>query len=161
KTDNALVGLTCAHVVNAASQDLSAINVKIGQPKYWITCCCCPHGYIGDIAKSTFNDDLDCAIIAIHDDIEEKVTANNTERKIEGITGEITGAAAMVCFDTVTKRGRSTGITTGKVSEIAYGTNQMLIERTGDGADGPFACHGDSGAVVVNSSNKVVGLIVA
>ncbi len=161
KTDNALVGLTCAHVVNAASQDLSAINVKIGQPKYWITCCCCPHGYIGDIAKSTFNDDLDCAIITIHDDIVEKVTANNTEHKIEGITGDITGAAAMVCFDTVTKRGRSTGITTGKVSEIAYGTNQMLIERTGDGADGPFACHGDSGAVVVNSSNKVVGLIVA
>lgn len=161
KTDNALVGLTCAHVVNAASQDLTAVNVKIGQPKYWITCCCCPHGYIGDVVKSTFNADLDCAIVAIHDDIEEKVTANNSERKIEGIAADITGAAAMVCFDTVTKRGRATGITTGKVSEIAYGTNQMLIERTGDGADGPFACHGDSGAVVVNSSNQVVGLIVA
>ena len=161
KTDNALVGLTCAHVVNAASQDLAAINIKIGQPKYWITCCCCPHGYIGDISKSTFNADLDCALIAIHDDIEEKVTANNTENKIEGLAADITGAAAMVCFDTVTKRGRSTGVTTGKVSDIAYGTNQMLIERTGDGADGPFACHGDSGAVVVNSSNQVVGLIVA
>lgn len=47
KADNVLVGLTCAHVVNAASQDLTSINVKIGQPKYWITCCCCPHGYIG------------------------------------------------------------------------------------------------------------------
>ncbi|HRP32404.1 MAG TPA: hypothetical protein PKV73_10950, partial [Agriterribacter sp.] len=161
KADNVLVGLTCAHVVNAASQDLTAINVKIGQPKYWITCCCCPHGYIGDVAKSTFNADLDCALIAIHDDIEEKVTANNTENKIEGLAADITGAAAMVCFDTVTKRGRSTGVTTGKVSDIAYGTNQMLIERTGDGADGPFACHGDSGAVVVNSSNQVVGLIVA
>ncbi len=161
KADNGLVGLTCAHVVNAASQDLTAVNVKIGQPKYWITCCCCPHGYIGDVAKSTFNADLDCAIIAIHDDIEEKITANNTERKIEGISADITGAAAMVCFDTVTKRGRSTGTTTGKVSDIAYGTNQMLIERTGNGADGPFACHGDSGAVVVNSSNQVVGLVVA
>ncbi|HEX5025544.1 MAG TPA: hypothetical protein VFV68_09735, partial [Agriterribacter sp.] len=161
KTDNALVGLTCAHVVNTGSQDLTAINVKIGQPDYWTCCCCCPRGYIGDVAKSTFNTDLDCAIIAMHDDVTEKVTEKNTEKKIEGILDEITGAAAMVCFDTVTKRGRATGVTHGKVSDIAYGTNQMLIERTGDGADGPFACHGDSGAVVVNSSNQVVGLIVA
>ncbi|MFT3701507.1 MAG: hypothetical protein QM802_04015 [Agriterribacter sp.] len=161
KSDNALVGLTCAHVVNASSQDLTVINTKIGQPKYWITCCCCPHGYIGDVAKATFNTDLDCAIIAIHDDIQEKVTEKNTEKKIEGLTGDITGAAAMVCFDTVTKRGRATGTTSGKVSDIAYGTNQMLIERTDGGGTGPFACHGDSGAVVVNGSNQVVGLVVA
>ncbi|WP_221392464.1 S1 family peptidase [Dyadobacter sp. NIV53] len=160
KADNALVGLTCAHVVNAASQDLTQINTKIGQPKYWITCCCCPHGYIGDVAKATFNTDLDCAIIAIHEDITEKVTTGNSEKKIEGLATDITGAAAIVCFDTVSKRGRATGVTTGKVSEIAYGTNQMLIERTGT-AGGPFACHGDSGAVVVNSSGQVVGLIVA
>jgi hypothetical protein len=161
KADNALVGLTCAHVVNAGSQDLSAINVRIGQPDYWTCCCCCPRGYIGDVSKCTFNADLDCALIVMHDDVTEKVNDKNTERKIVGMAAEITGAAAMVCFDTVTKRGRATGITTGKVSDIAYGTNQMLIERTGDGADGPFACHGDSGAVVVNSSNQVVGLIVA
>lgn len=161
KADNALVGITCAHVVNAGSQDLTAINVKMGQPDYWTCCCCCPRGYIGDVSKSTFNADLDCALIVMHEDVTEKVNEKNTERKIVGIAADITGAAAMVCFDTVTKRGRATGITTGKVSEIAYGTNQMLIERTGDGADGPFACHGDSGAVVVNSSNQVVGLIVA
>jgi hypothetical protein len=149
KSDNALVGLTCAHVVNAASQDLTAINAKIGQPKYWITCCCCPHGYIGDVAKATFNTDLDCAIIAIHDDILEKITEKHTENKIEGLAADITGAAAMVCFDTVTKRGRSTGTTSGKVSDIAYGTNQMLIERTNGDDTGPFACNGDSGAVVV------------
>jgi len=161
KADNALVGLTCAHVVNTGSQDLTAINVKIGQPDYWTCCCCCPRGYIGDVSKSTFNADLDCALIVMHEDVTEKVNDKNTERRIAGMAAEITGAAAMVCFDTVSKRGRATGITTGKVSDIAYGTNQMLIERTGDGADGPFACHGDSGAVVVNSSNQVVGLIVA
>lgn len=161
KADNALVGLTCAHVVNAGSQDLTAINVKIGQPDYWTCCCCCPRGYIGDVSKSTFNAGLDCALIVLHDDVTEKVRDKNTERRIAGMTAEITGAAAMVCFDTVTKRGRATGITTGKVSDIAYGTNQMLIERTGGGGDGPFACHGDSGAVVVNSSNQVVGLVVA
>ena len=73
KADNALVGLTCAHVVNAGSQDLTAINVKIGQPDYWTCCCCCPRGYIGDVSKSTFNADLDCALIVLHDDLEQKI----------------------------------------------------------------------------------------
>jgi len=165
KTDNALVGLTCAHVVNTAglvdAAGLPLEKPRIGQPKYWVSCCCCPHGYIGDVDKATATEDLDCAIIVIHDDIKDKVIANNTENKIEGITGDITGAAAMICFDNLQKRGRSTGLTTGKVTEIAYGTNQMLIERTDGNPGDPFACHGDSGAVIVNSGNQVVGLLVA
>lgn len=161
KSDNALVGLTCSHVVNAASESPTTLSTKIGHPKYWISCCCCPHGYIGDVAKATSTNDLDCAIIAIHDDVLEEITSNSTENLVEGIVGNISGAAAVVCFETLRKRGRATGLTTGKVSEVAYGTNQMLIERTDGNPGDPFACHGDSGAVIVNSGNKVVGLLVA
>ena len=161
KTDNALVGLTCSHVVNAASESPTTLNTKVGHPKYWISCCCCPHGYIGDVAKATSTNDLDCAIIDIHDDLLEKITSNGTENLVEGIAGNISGAAAIICFETLRKRGRATGLTTGKVSDVAYGTNQMLIERTDGNPGDPFACHGDSGAVIVNSGNQVVGLLVA
>ena len=161
KSDNALVGITCAHVVNAGSESNTSLDVKIGQPKYWVSCCCCPRGYIGDVKKATFTNDLDCAFIEIHEDIQEKVTEHSTENKVEGIEGNVNGATAIVCFDTLKKFGRATGITEGKVSDIAFGTNHMLIERTGDDPDAPFACHGDSGAVIVNSSNQVVGLLVA
>ncbi|MGI9543305.1 MAG: hypothetical protein ACR2MX_08600, partial [Cyclobacteriaceae bacterium] len=161
KSDNALVGLTCAHVVNAASDTPTTLNTKIGQPRYWISCCCCTRGHIGDVSSASSTDDLDCALIEIHDDIRDKVTANTTENKIEGFADNIAGAAAIVCFDNLQKHGRATGLTTGKVSDIAYGTNQMLIERTDPSPDHPFACHGDSGAVIVNSANQVVGLLVA
>ena len=161
KSDDALVGLTCAHVVNAGSESNTTLDIKIGQPKYWISCCCCPRGYIGDVKKATFTNDLDCAFIEIHEDIQEKVTDNSTENMVEGIMGDISGAGAILCFDTLKKYGRSTGVTEGKVSDIAFGTNHMLIERTGGDNDDPFACHGDSGAVIVNSSNQVVGLLVA
>ncbi|GEM_PF-3099182 len=161
KSDNALVGLTCSHVVNAGSESNTKTDVKIGQPKYWISCCCCPRGYIGDVKKATFTDDLDCALIEIHEDIRDNVTSKNTENKVEDFAADISGAAAIVCFDTLKKYGRATGLTEGKVSEIAFGTNHMLIERTGGDPDDPFACHGDSGAVIINSSNQVVGLLVA
>ncbi len=161
KSDNSLVGLTCAHVVNAASDSITTFNTKIGQPKYWVSCCCCPRGYIGDVVKATSTNDLDCALIEIHDDIRDKVSSNSTENKVEGIGTDVSGAAAIICFDNLKKFGRATGLTTGKVSDIAYGTNHMLIELTDGNPGDPFACHGDSGAVIVNSSNQVVGLLVA
>jgi len=159
-SDNALVGLTCAHVVNNASESLTTLNTKIGQPKYYISCCCCTYGYIGDVAAATFTDDLDCAIIGIHEDLLDKITTHSTENKVEGIVDEIAGAAVPVINDTVRKRGRATGLTTGTITDVAYGTNHMLIELGGGGATEPFACYGDSGSVIVNSSDQVVGLLV-
>lgn len=160
-SDNALVGLSCAHVVNAASDSNTALNTKIGQPKYYISCCCCPYGYIGDVVTATFTNDLDCAIIEIHEDLLDKITTNSTENKVEGITGDITGAAAIICFDNLEKRGRSTAKTVAEVVDIAYGTNHMLVQRTDGVAGDPFACYGDSGSVIVNSAKQVVGLLVA
>ena len=41
---------------------------------------------------------------------------------------------------------------------MRYKSNQILIERT-DKAFGTFACKGDSGSVIINMANKVVGLL--
>ena len=160
-SDDALVGITCAHIVNAASESIEAINTKIGQPKYWISCCCCPRGWIGNVKKVTLNNDLDCATIEIDEDIEEHVANNDTENKVQGIDGEIEGAALPLLLDTVRKYGRTTGLTTGRVVDIAYGQDQMLIELLGGNPGDAFAHHGDSGAVIVNEDNQVIGLLVA
>jgi hypothetical protein len=160
-SDNALVGLTCSHVVNAASDAPTTLETRIGQPQYWISCCCCPRGWIGNVSKATINNDLDCALIAIDDDIAEIVTDNNTENKVEGIPLDISGAALPVLGDVVRKYGRSSGLTTGVITDLAYGTNHILIERT-DGIPGDiFAHHGDSGAVIVNEDDQVIGLLVS
>ncbi len=160
-TDNALVGLTCSHIANAASNTPTTLETRIGQPKYWISCCCCPRGWIGNVKKATLNNDLDCALIEIDEDIEEQVTNNNTENKVQGINGNIEGAALPLLHDTVRKYGRTTGLTNGRVVDIAYGPDQILIELIGGNSGDAFAHHGDSGAVIVNEDNQVIGLLVA
>jgi hypothetical protein len=178
---NQLVGLTCAHVVNAASDTMTTVLTKVGQPQYWVSCCCCPRGRIGEIITPPVHDaNLDCAIILLDDDVRKKVHANDTAHPAEFPAGETrenkilghvgTDAAsvitigvprAIMCFETVKKRGQATGLTTGRVIDLAYGTNQMLVERTGGTPTSPFACHGDSGAVLLSTSNDVLGMVVA
>ena len=161
KSDNALVALTCSHVANTASDSPTSLDTRIGQPKYYISCCCCPRGWIGDIKKATLNNDLDCALIEIDEDIRDKVISNNTENKVEGFLTDITGAALPLLHDTVKKYGRATGLTTGIIEDINFGPNHMLISLTGGSPGDAFAHHGDSGAVIVNEDNQVIGLLVA
>lgn len=198
-SDKHLMGLTCAHVVNAAADSMTATGTHVGQPRYWVSCCCCPKGSIGTVSAASHysnaaTPNLDCALVEIDDDIRKKAKANviddvlgdfpfadTLENKILGhsvLEGAddaakktfiqanaitVTGARSVMCFDNVKKRGRGTGLTTGKVVEVAYGTDQMMIKRTGTDADtSPFACHGDSGAMIISTSdNKVLGMVVA
>jgi hypothetical protein len=68
----------------------------------------------------------------------------------------------------VRKRGRRTGLTSGKVVEVnaSYGTTDpkhgtILVEPTGNNCEGvrKFADHGDSGSVVVNEQDEIIGLL--
>lgn len=190
-----LVGLTCAHVVNAAADSMTATGLNIGQPRYWVSCCCCPRGKIGTVSTAVHYStpatrEFDCALIAIDTDVADRLNAGNPsltqENKILGHNGEtdptainaavitITGARSIMCFETVRKRGQGSGLTTGKVVDVAYGEKQMLIRHISEvlvdtndpasaiDANSPaFACHGDSGAVLIGSDNKVLGMIVA
>ncbi len=161
-SDDHIVALTCAHVANAGSDTMETTGTLVGQPKRWISCCCCPRGEIGAVSNADFSDHLDCAIVLLDDDSVSHVgdgTPASTMLKIQDLP-DFTGPAPIMCFEEVTKRGRTTGVTTGKVADVAYGTHQMLIEPL-NGVTTPFACHGDSGAVIVNSSNQIVGLLVA
>jgi len=161
ESDDQLVGITCSHVANNASDTPQTVDTKVGQPKYWTSCCCCPRGEIGLIKAATLNNDLDCALVEIDEDIEEKVVEHTSENKIEGFPADIVGAALPAPDQIVKKYGQATGLTTGKIIDPAFGNNQMLIELQGGAAGAAFANHGDSGAAIVNDDNQVIGLLVA
>lgn len=159
-----LVGLSCAHVVNAGIRDVTTTGTVVAHPLYYTSCCCCTSGDFGTVLRSVHTDKLDCAIIEITDvNTVGAIASNHTENLVRGAdsggnptTVTITGCAQAVCFETVTKRGRSTGWTTGTVADVLYDNGQILIHRTDPG---PFACYGDSGAVILNSALKVIGLL--
>src|SRR5688500_14971494 len=54
RTDgNKLVGLGCAHVVNAGNTNLNSVDTVVAQPIFYTSCCCCTSGDIGKVLKAT------------------------------------------------------------------------------------------------------------
>jgi hypothetical protein len=156
-----VMALTCEHVTLAGQ---AALGVSMGQPKYVTSCCCCTYNMIGKAFRAVKNAQLDCAVIKLDDDIANEVEAVDGVNLVEGL-GTLTGAAQAVCFETIRKRGRTTGLTTGRVKEVLFEGSQILIEPTGPapppGETLRFADLGDSGSVLVNNTNQVVGLLWA
>ncbi len=158
--DLRVMALTCQHVMTAGQAQL---GVNIGQPKYVVSCCCCTYNAVGTLFKATKNDRIDCALVQLDDDIANEIETADGVNEIEEI-GTLTGAANAVCFETVTKRGINTGLTTGRVIDVLFEGSQILIEPVPPGpppAIQTFADLGDSGSVVVNSSKQVIGLLWA
>ena len=150
-----VVALGCQHVLLAGQ---ASLQVKVGQPRYVVSCCCCTFNEIGKVLTETKNSDVDCAIISLDEDILEEIQNNNTLNVVEGI-GTLTGVAQAVCFEPVKKRGRTTELTTGIVVDVLYESSQILVHPTGTSPK--FADFGDSGSVIVNDSNQVIGLLWA
>ena len=156
-----VMALTCEHVTLAGQ---TSVNVTMGQPKYATSCCCCTYNVIGKVFQAVKNAQLDCAIVKLDEDIANEIETADGLNEIEGI-GTLVGAAQAVCFETIRKRGRTTELTTGRVKEVLFEGSQILIEPT-DPVVPPdtkarFAKYGDSGSVLVNSANNVVGLLWA
>lgn len=149
-----VMALTCQHVSMAGQ---ASVGVAVGQPKYVVSCCCCTYNSIGTVSQAIQNDQIDCSIVKLDPDLAEEVEGAGGLNEVEGI-GTLTGAAQAVCFETVTKRGRTTELTTGTVSDVLFEGSQILINPT---APATFADLGDSGSVIVNSSQKVIGLLWA
>jgi hypothetical protein len=86
----------------------------------------------------------------------------------DGTDGPLQGSATAVVNGAVKKVGVTTGKTAGTIVSITFATNpvgetpktnQILIKPTS--TFNRFSDHGDSGSVVVDQSNNVVGLLYA
>ncbi|MEN0015913.1 MAG: hypothetical protein AAGC46_21285, partial [Solirubrobacteraceae bacterium] len=124
----------------------------------------CPTDTFGSLQRATLSTHVDGSVVSID-------PGKATDCSIEEI-GAVKGKAAAVLNSVVRKRGRTTGLTYGKVTSvdasvtINYGDglgnhtlkNQIRIEP--DTTKNPvFSDHGDSGSVVVDAANKVIALM--
>ena len=150
-----ICALSCEHVFMAGQ---ASLNVLVGQPRWIHSCCCCTFNQIGKVINFQKNERVDCAIAQLDTDIAQEVSTSNTLNDIVGI-GTIAGVAQAVCFEAVRKRGRTTELTTGQVVDVIFENSQILVHPTGGSPK--FADRGDSGAVIVNSADRVIGLLWA
>lgn len=125
----------------------------------------CPTDVVGELTRSSLGGQVDCAVA--------KITHRNHNCQIKDI-GTVKGTATVVLNEPVRKRGRTTELTHGFVDDtslsvnIDYGdglgvktlTNQIGIEVDSSQST-KIGDHGDSGSVVVNKNNEVVGLYFA
>nr|WP_294543339.1 hypothetical protein [uncultured Rhodopila sp.] len=97
----------------------------------------------------------DCAVARVLTDRRSAIYA------VEGI-GAVQGIADPDFDLRVRKRGRTTGLTAGKVDGMSgtYGEVVNAVSIAPD-AEADFCDHGDSGSVVLNEYNEVVGLLFA
>lgn len=124
-----------------------------------------PKDSVGTLAKANLSDDVDGALCTL--------SGRNYDCSIVDI-GDIKGTAGAVLNKPVRKRGRTTLLTHGFVDsingsiKINYGDdigNKILKDQIGIRPDTSnnkkFSDHGDSGSVVVDNDNKIIGLLFA
>ena len=124
----------------------------------------CPADTFGHLTRATLSEHVDGSVVTID-------AGHGTSCTVEQI-GNVKGKATAVLNSAVRKRGRTTGLTFGKVDSvdasvtIDYGDglgshtlrNQIrVVPDTSQSAQ--FSDHGDSGSVVMDGDNKVVGLL--
>ncbi|MFO7679611.1 MAG: hypothetical protein R6X34_06125 [Chloroflexota bacterium] len=163
---NEVVVLTNAHVVRSGG---ATGSINMGQPEY-VDCCCCTCDDIGHSAASDqlLDGSSDAAIVHL----KSGVGAENVIRMLngDGSDGTVNGSTtAVVSTDTVIKVGRTSDKTQGTILSITHGTpanadegrpartNQILIQPNAGVT--LFQDRGDSGSVLVDASNRVVGIM--
>lgn len=125
----------------------------------------CPSDIVGELSRAQLGGQVDGAVA--------RITNRNHNCRITQI-GAVNGTATVSSGDAVRKRGRTTELTHGFVDDVSLSvtvpydfgigdvtlTNQIGIEvDTSQSTE--FGTNGDSGSVVVNASNDVVGLYFA
>jgi hypothetical protein len=145
-------------------------DVRVGQPvnTFPPSCLRCLDRRIGRVLDARL--DLDIALVQLDAGLQYKaeVVATPDNWVIAG-THEVTDAEAMPPFAyEVKKRGRSTGVTNGKIQYLHadgdIGTLTVFHRHYTDAIKivGPSFCdEGDSGSAILNSANEVVGILFA
>ncbi|MCA9929009.1 MAG: hypothetical protein KC419_11045 [Anaerolineales bacterium] len=126
----------------------------------------CPVDVVGDLRRAQVNTDVDAAVIRYDSD-------RGHACEIEDI-GDINGTATAVVNMAVRKRGRTTELTYGTVDSVSlsvrvdygHGIGEVILRnQIGIEVDTTqstmFGTNGDSGSVVVDENNNVVGLYFA
>jgi hypothetical protein len=116
----------------------------------------------GVVLSSSASNKVDGALIALD-------TPSAHSQSMSGISGAPTGVNRSIAFgDALKKSGVATGVTNGQFSYIVTmnvpyaGGRARFVDQIGiDGGGVVFADAGDSGAVVLDDSNAVVGLLFA
>lgn len=192
--------LTNSHVLYGPNEDPTKPGRLVGQT-HITSSSCCKTGVIGKALRGVPEGLVDAAIATLHGKrpIDQRLPGigpdmnGRNENLITGVpkpmledadvdqnpaTPRVKVFTSVLPGETVRKVGKSTGPTTGVVTDIGYPltvlpgpvvpkkklyTEQILIrpESGGEGADGriSFGTFGDSGSVVVNRFNQVVALL--
>jgi hypothetical protein len=149
-SDNSAVLLSAAHVIYS---DSATDNTEIGQPWHGNSCCCTCNAIAVNLVASP-RSDVDCAIARLKPDVEY-------EARIKEI-GFITGVQNAVHGEEVKKRGRSTGLTFGHITDLTFtadGTISEIEVKKNNGCE-RFSLPGDSGSALLNARNEIIGLHV-
>jgi len=153
---------------------------QIAQPDFCCEYCCCRCGEIAKLERGAWDEDnVDCAIATLTGDNQQQWTNDVLELgRISPPSLDEHGKPndPPVVGDTVFKRGMNSGLTEGLIIEVmkpdktisvGYPTKNGTVitkEFTGQLVIGPkdfnkpFTRKGDSGAVIVNHLNQVIGL---
>ena len=126
----------------------------------------CPADRYGTLTRSSLSENVDGAVITLDEGVDR-------ECRIEEI-GDVQGTVAAQVGTAVRKRGRTTRLTFGQVAStdatvtvnfgdgIGTRTLKNQIRVTPDTAQNArFSDRGDSGSVVVDANNRVLGLLWA
>ncbi|MDQ3019716.1 MAG: hypothetical protein M3R36_03980 [Bacteroidota bacterium] len=166
--DDTLVLLSNHHVLFS---DGASAGEKIGQPDIESRCCCCCayiSGENGIILNPSFdNESVDCAIATVNAEIATDIILNNS---MTSTSLRILGTEPGVVGDTVRKIGCTSGLTTGTINSItgsaADKTGQIFVRpidaetyREKTNGKKAFSDLGDSGSVIINEDNYIIGLL--
>jgi len=160
-------GLTCNHVIADLNKGIR------GKTEVW-----CPGSAKGGTSSDrvgVLHDYVNLAFGGAYNDIDAAIAKPNLpsdlDPTVDGI-GSINGWTSSISFgDKVKKSGDSTGVTAGKYrfkinGVISYSGGQKALFRdllgiVGTSTNSDFAMQGDSGAVVLNDNDKVVGQVIS
>lgn len=155
---------------------------RIGQPSHSGCCECCTCNEVGKVIDAEVaNANLDCAIAYVY---QGRAGEPSTQRFIDNVVAEIgyiagegpiktpMTAYSVLAGETVYKRGMRTGFSEGTVSNRGFAApvqysvdppvtraKSDIMEVTQIAAHPKMADRGDSGSVIVNQLNEVVGLL--
>jgi hypothetical protein len=165
--DDKIVILSNWHVIVGNPDSIDGDSV--GQPSHNGCCSCCACGEIADTVDGRFRtNDMDAAIALLDGQASDAIPEYAFINEILDI-GLLAGSATPVVGETVWKRGRTTGLTKGQISDdnavtatpyefysglAVNRTSQWEITPIPAGTD--FFLKGDSGSVSVNEHNQAV-----